>query len=148
MHSLSSRSRWSSHISATRPRARPRPGLASPLSPVTSPMRAERESSVPGGVEITHRGSNVWLASLPLGRWARHFPNVSLLVDQSHAVDNAAAPSVKAQDNVACLDVLGDHRPMVRERDGGCDQRARDDNSDCLLVHGRPPQMTPKKVTS
>jgi DNA invertase Pin-like site-specific DNA recombinase len=26
---------------------------------------------------------------------------------------------------------------MVRERDGGCDQRARDDDSDCLLVHGR-----------
>jgi hypothetical protein len=75
----------------------------------------------------------VWL---PLGRRACHFPNV-LPVDQSHAVDNAAGPSVQAQDNVACLDVLGDHRPTVRERDGGCDQRARDDDSDCLLVHGQ-----------
>ena len=73
-----------------------------------------------------------------LGR-ARHFPNISL-VGQSHALDNAAGPAVQAQDNVARLEVLGDQRPVIRERDSGGDQSARDNDCDCLLIHVSPSQ--------
>ena len=73
-----------------------------------------------------------------LGR-ARHFPNISL-VGQSHALDNAAGPAVQAQDNVARLEVLGDQRPVIRERDSGGDQSARDDDCDCPPIYVSPSQ--------
>src|SRR5438445_196342 len=47
------------------------------------------------------------------------------------AQDNGTSPSVQSHHGVVLMQL-----PMVCERNRGGDQRARDDDGDCLLVHG------------